>query len=64
MVSGSILQLVAVHEMRLDHGRQQVVGRADGVDVAGEVEVEVLHRDDLGVATAGGAALDAEDRTE
>ena len=33
---------------------------ADGVDVAGQVEVEVLHRDDLAVAAAGRAALDAE----
>jgi hypothetical protein len=40
--------------------RRQVVRRADGVDVAGQVEVEVLHRDDLAVAAAGGAALDPE----
>ena len=50
--------------MGLDHGREQVVGRADRVDVAREVEVQVLHRHDLGVATAGGAALDPEDRPE
>ena len=54
------LELVAVHEMSVDHGGEQVVGGADGVDVAGEVEVEVLHGNDLGVAAAGGAALDAE----
>ena len=58
------VQLVAVHEVTVDHGRQQVVGGADGVDVAGEVEVEVLHRDELRVAAAGRAALDAEDRAE
>ena len=58
------LELVAVHEMAVDHGREQVVGRADGVDVAGEVQVEVLHGDELRVAAAGGAALDAEDRAE
>ena len=43
---------------------QQVVGRADGVEVAGEVQVDVLHGDDLRVAAAGGAALDAEHRAE
>ena len=42
----------------------QVVGRPDGVDIAGQVEVEVLHRDDLAVAATGRAALDPEDRTE
>ncbi len=58
------LELVAVHEVAVDHGGEQVVGRADGVDVAGEVQVEVLHREELRVAAAGGAALDAEDRAE
>ncbi len=58
------VELVAVHEVAVDHGREQVVGRADGVDVAGEVQVEVLHREQLRVAAAGRAALDAEDRAE
>ena len=43
---------------------REVVGRADRVDVARQVEVEVLHRDDLAVAAAGRAALDPEDRAE
>ena len=59
-----MLELVAVHQMAVDHGREQVVGHADGVDVAGEVEVEVLHGHDLRVAAAGGAALDAEHRAQ
>ena len=49
--------LVAVVEVRVDHGRAEVVRGSDGVHVAGEVEVEQLHRDDLAVAAAGGAAL-------
>ena len=52
--------LVAVVEVRVDHGRAEVVRGSDGVHVAGEVEVEQLHRDDLAVAATGGAALDAE----
>ena len=55
---------VLVVEAVVDEGAGQVVGRADRVDVAGQVEVEVLHRDDLAVAAAGGAALDPEDRPE
>ena len=39
---------------------EQVVGAADGVEVAGEVQVDVFHRHHLGIAAAGGAALDAE----
>src|SRR5438132_9376001 len=47
----------------IDDGRQQVVRRLDGVDVAGEVQVDLLHRHDLGKAAAGAAALDAKERT-
>ena len=59
---GVDVQRVAVQDRGVEHRREQVVGRADRVDVAGEVQVEVLHRHDLGHAAAGGAALDAEHR--
>ena len=36
------------------------MGAADGVEVAGEVQVDLLHRHDLGIAAAGGPALHAE----
>ena len=55
---------VAVVEMRVDERREQVVGRGDRVQVAGEVQVQVLHRHDLRVAAAGCATLHAEDRAE
>ena len=51
---------VLVVEAVVDERAGEVVGRPDRVDVAGQVEVEVLHRDDLAVAAAGGAALDPE----
>ncbi len=46
------------------HRRQQVVGQFDGVEIAGEVEVDVLHGHDLGVAAAGRAAFHAEARPQ
>ena len=46
--------------MIVDQRRQQVVGGGDGVEIAGEMEIDVLHRHDLGIAAAGRAALDAE----
>ncbi len=55
---------VLVVEAVVDERTGEVMGRADRVDVAGQVEVEVLHRDDLAVAAAGRAALDAKDRPE
>src|SRR5204863_1016442 len=54
-------ELVAVQDVRFEHRRQQVVRGADRMDVAGEVQVEILHRQHLRVATAGRAALDPED---
>ena len=50
--------------MVVDQRRQQIVGRGDGVEIAGEMEVHVLHRHDLRIAAAGGTALDAEVRPE
>jgi hypothetical protein len=39
------------------------MGRGHGVVVAGEVQIERLHRDDLAIAAARGSALDPEGRT-
>ena len=54
------VELVALLDVVVEHGGDEVVGSADGVEVAGEVQVDVLHGDDLGIAAAGSAALDAE----
>ena len=53
-----------MQDVRVEHRGEQVVRRADRVDVAGEVQVQVLHRHDLRVAAARGAALDPEHRPE
>ena len=61
---GVDLVRVPVQDRGVEQRGEQVVGGPDRVDVAGEVEVQVLHRHHLGHAAAGGAALDAEDRAE
>ena len=55
---------VALLDVIVQHGSEQVVGSTDGMEVAGEVEVDILHGDDLGVSAASGTALDTEDRAE
>ncbi|VWM23686.1 Uncharacterised protein [Collinsella intestinalis] len=55
---------VALLDVVVQHGGEEVVGGTDGMEVAGEVQVDVLHGDDLGVTAAGGTALDAKDRSE
>ena len=64
IASGSRPGRVPVMEVRVDQRREQVVRGRDRVQVAGEVQVQVLHRDDLRVAAAGSAALHAEHRPE
>ena len=59
-LTGVDAQSVALVNMVIEHSSQQVVGSTDGVEVTGEVQVDVLHGDDLCVAAAGSAALDAE----
>ena len=55
---------VAPVHMIVDHRGQQVVGGRDRVEVSGEMEIDRVHRHDLGVAASGGAALHAEARAE
>ena len=62
--SGINAEGVPLLDMVVDHRAEEVVGGGNRVHIAGEVEVDVLHRDDLGIPAAGGAALDAEDRAE
>ncbi len=57
-------QRIAPVDVIVDQRREQIVRRRDGVEVAGEVEVDVLHRHDLRITAAGGTALHAERRPE
>ena len=56
--------LVAPEDAVVDHRAQQVVGRSDGMQVPGEMEVDVVHGHDLGVATSCRAALHSETGSE
>ena len=57
-------QRVALLDVVVQHRGQQVVRRANCVEVAGEMQIDILHRHHLCVAAAGGAAFDAEHRAE
>ena len=56
------IKAVAPVNVVVDHRRQQVVRRGDGVEVACEVQVHLFHRHNLGIAAAGSAALHAKVR--
>ena len=44
-------KLVAPIDMIVDHRREQVMRRGDGMKITGEMQVHILHRNDLRVAT-------------
>ena len=49
-------------DARVNRGSTEIVRHTDGMDVTGEMQVELFHRHDLTIATAGRATLDAESR--
>ena len=57
-------QLIAVVDVIVDQRGQQVVREPDGAEIPGEVQIDVLHRDDLSETAARRAALHAEHRSE
>ena len=57
-------QCVTPIDMVVDHCGKKIVGNADGMEIAGKVQIDVFHRHDLGIAAAGGAAFHAKARPE
>ena len=57
-------ELIALLDVVIKHGGQQVVGSTDSVEVAGKVQVDILHGDDLSPTAAGSTALNAKDGAE
>ena len=55
---------IAPVDVIVDQRREQIVRRGDRVKVAGEMQIDGVHRHDLGEAAAGRAALHAEARPE
>ena len=61
---GVDVQGVALLNMVVQHGGQQIIGRPNGVHVAGEMKIDILHGDDLSPSAAGGAAFDPKNRAQ
>ena len=58
------IERIAPMNMVVDHRREQIVRAGDRMEIAGKMEVDVLHRHDLRIAAAGRAALGPEARTQ
>ncbi len=52
-----------MHDASIHRRREEIVSRAHGVDITGEVKVEILHGHDLRIATAGRTTLDTKGGT-
>src|SRR5262249_7229320 len=57
-------RIKAIINVIVGYRGEQIVGCCDRVEIAGEVEVDVLHLHDPGIAAAGRTSLDAKARTE
>ena len=58
------VELIPMINVVVDERREQIVGERDGAKIAGEVQVDILHRHDLRVAAARRSALEAKYRPE
>ena len=54
------VERIALLDVVVNDGRQQIVRRRDGMEIPREMQVDVLHRHDLGITAAGRTALEAE----
>ncbi len=59
-----IAEFAFMEQAGIEGRRRQVVGRSQGVKIAGKVKVHLLHRHHLSVAATGCAPLDPEYRPE
>ena len=50
---------VAPVNMIIDHRREQIMGCGDGMEIAREMEIDILHRRNLGMAAASRTTLGA-----
>ena len=50
--------------MVFHHRRQEIMGGADGMDVSGKVEVDIIHRENLRVTGTARPTLDPKDRPD
>ena len=57
-------QRIALLNMVVQHGCQQVIRRADGMKISSKVQIDVFHRHHLSITAAGSTALDAKYRPE
>ena len=57
-------QRVAMMNMVVEQRGQQIVRERNGAEIAGEMQVDVLHRDDLRIATARRTALHTKHRAK
>ena len=62
-LTGVNVQLISLMDMVVKQCCQQIVCRGDRMKITGKMQVQILHRNDLGVSAACCAALDSKTRS-
>ncbi len=53
-------QGVSLLDMVIEQSRKQIIGRSNGMKISGKMQVQILHRHNLGITASRRTALDAE----
>ena len=51
------IQFVSLLNVVIQHGRQQIIGRCDGVKISCKMQIQLFHRNYLGISAARGPSL-------
>ncbi len=62
--AGINTQVVAPVNVVIQHGREQIIGRANGMEVAGKVQINIFHGHDLRITAASGATFHTKARAQ
>ena len=57
-------QCISLLEVVVQHGAAQVIGRSDRVHIPGEMKVDILHGQHLGISSSCSASLDTKHRSQ
>ena len=56
-LAGIDLQFIPLLDMIIKQGCQQVIGRCNCMEVSGKMQIQIFHRNNLGISAAGSPSL-------
>ena len=57
------LQCISLLNMIVQHCCKQIIGRSDRMEISGKMQIQIFHRNNLRISSAGRTAFDPEARS-